>query len=329
MSTVVEFIGLCVFTAQAVSGTFNDSMQATTRYRPWSTSTKRVVAIMPRVPYGLLGPSKDPRAITAELRNTRVSATIAAGAPGHFHAAPQFEQRTVSEASATPTGHPMPIITDAGVEPHTAMLMFRTDDNPVLSGWTPADRKQLQTGWEYVELRNSDRVSFVADAPNVRVDQVTPVPSPLLHLDNTPLLPRYREPYSGAAAVFTIPEGVLSACVRKNGRVDTTLTLETRHSLKIVAGTKSLTVADGAVVIAANLPFGYEDTAHGTSMGPSHLTVYCAMQGKALCQLVKSTPPGNECDPGDRYNKQPANAKQQFPDATASVDWSCSNSQWP
>ena len=94
MSTVVEFIGLCVFTAQAVSGTFNDSMQATTRYRPWSTSTKRVVAIMPRVPYGLPGPSKDPRTtVVIGVRPTEIEVAVpvrvntADQAPDHIRAA--------------------------------------------------------------------------------------------------------------------------------------------------------------------------------------------------------------------------------------------------
>jgi hypothetical protein len=323
MSTVVEFIGLCVFTTQVISGN-STNLQAVAPNRVTSLDSQRVVAIMPRVPDRFVGSSSPFQ--TADLRHTDV------GSP---HAMVRDEsagqlQAAITDATATPKGHLASLT--AGVEPHTAMIMFRTGDYRAKSGWTDADVKQLATGWQYVELRKSDRVAFVADLPNAPVNSL---PGGVMHLGDTPLLRRYdQQPYAGAAAIFTIANGALSACVRDNGRIDTTLTLNTRKSLKITAGTKSLTLQDGALVIAANIPLGYADTASATSgmSGASHLTVYCAMQGKVGCAVNRPAPPEAACNSDDGYGRRPTHNPSlptELPKVFRVVDWSCSNSQWP
>lgn len=327
MSTVVEFIGLCVLTAQSISP--NPNLQAATRNRVALMDSKRVVAIMPKVPDLFVEPRAQSTVALADLRHTASSAR--ADATGH--AAGARHPEGVSEATAGPGPHLVSLTGD--VAAHTAMLMFRTEDYRSKSGWTDADVRQLDTGWEYVELRNGEQVGFVPDLPNVPLPLNDPIPAPIMSLGERPLLPRYSAPpYAGAAAVFTITSGVLGACARNNGRIDTTLTLATRKALRITAGSKSLTVRDGAVVIAANVPLGYANNANdtGSMSGASHLTVYCAMQGGGGCSVTRHGPPDNTCDSDDGYGRQSRlnpTASVVLPPIVRLVDWSCSNSQWP
>ena len=326
MSTVVEFIGLCVFTSQVITGN-NASLQAVARARAFNLDTRRVVAIMPRVPDRFLNPTQEFRNAAVNVRDIAPGRNVAA----EHHQLGGFQEDSAAPAAATQVSHTSHTTTAlaGGVEPHTAMLMFRSGDLRGMTGWTNADIRHLGTGWQYLELRNGDPVAFVPDLPNASVNAL---PSGVMHLGNTPLLQRYdHQPYAGAAAVFSITNGALGACVRSNGRIDTTLTLNTRKLLKITAGSKSLTLRDGAIVIAANIPLGYADTATASSgmTGASHLTVYCAMQGKVGCAVNRPTPPDTICDSDDGYGKRSGPQPTSLPDAFKSVDWSCSNSQWP
>ena len=318
MSTLVEFIGLCVFTTQVVSPTINNAnLPAVRRFIGQPAEVRRVVAIMPRVPDRFVDPKKD-------FRNTPINANVLAA---RSYVTERYALGIASEAPASATAtKPAPTpapnnITLAGlVEAHTAMLMFRPAECFDPSACTDAPVQSLGTGWSYVELRNGEQVAFVTDAPNV---PLAGIPELGLHLTKAPLGRYAAPPYEGAAAVFTMPVGVLSACSRSNGRVDTGLTLETQAKLKITFGTKTLTMRDGAIVIAANVPFGYADHPHAyTTTGANHSAVYCAMQGNAGCGLHRST---ITTQINDGYNKRII----PDPEIVAILDWSCSNSQWP
>jgi hypothetical protein len=316
MSTIVEFVGLCVFTSQAVIGnpTTSSAIRNVLRARPAAVTT-RVVAIMPRVPDGI-----DPRSAQAiQMSPARGRATPLPMSPERYDLPP------VAEAAAH-SSHGMTLDAAAGVEKHTAMLAFKHSDLLSLSGWGPI--KTLSTGYDYVELGSGDQVTFVPDQSNSPVNDPTPLP--LAHLGNTPLLARYQHPYAGAAAVFTIPAGTLSACEKNGGRVDTTLTLNTRHQLTIKAGAKSLTVKDNALIIAANVPLQLAQTGTESSTAASnHYMVYCAMQGRmgAACTKPQQTSSPSHCGAAFRPSGDPE--KNGGEAGAMSIDYACSNSQWP
>jgi hypothetical protein len=311
MSTVVEFIGLVVFATQAVTGgasTANPVQKA--RFRFATVPPQRVIALMPRVPDRVDW-------TTAEAASASVSRRVLPSGMMERSAPPP--QRAGAIAA-----HAMVTSAASAVEAHTAMLAYKHQDLVASSGWgTPPS---LTTGYDYVELKNGEQVTFVPDLPNVPVNSLLQVP--LVHLGPTPLLPRYQAPYAGTAAVFSIPAGQLSACTH-GSRIDTTLTLNTQHSLTIKVGTKSLTFADGALVLAANVPFTYANTGteSATSAG-NHYMVYCAMQGKPANQCMLSAvmaPAAPNCGAQFRVMGRPT--EPQPPSFV--MDWACSNSQWP
>ncbi|HWS71646.1 MAG TPA: hypothetical protein VN605_06005 [Thermoanaerobaculia bacterium] len=321
MSTLVEFIGLCVFTAQSLSPTANAHTQFARRFIAEPYVIRRVVAVMPRVPDIWVDPRRD-------YRNTAVNASNVTSARRYdtgSYALGSLTDVPVTTATAAPVTS-TPITLAGVVEPHTAMLLFRQEDCFDPTACTDAAMKSLGTGWRYVELRNGEQVAFVTDAPNV---SLTVVPELGLHLSKAPLGRYSAMPYEGTAAVFTMPVGVLSACRRGNGRVDTKLTLETREKLKITFGSKSLTVRAGTTVIAANVPLGYANQPHGyQATGASHMTVYCAMEGDPGCKL-RRLEVDSMCEVDDGYNKRPGDVPHDIPDLVKMADWSCSNSQWP
>jgi hypothetical protein len=311
MSTVVEFIGLVVFTAQAVTGGVSTTTPVANARARFATLTpqQRVVALMPRVPDGVDW-------TTAEPMRALVTRRVLPSRMMEGSAAPPHHPVVASHAMATSAA--------SAVEAHTAMLAFNPADLVASSGWgTPAP---LGTGYVYVELKNGEQVTFVPDIPNGPVNPLLQVP--LVHLGTTPLLPRYQPPYAGTAAVFSIPAGHLSACAH-GSRIDTTLTLNTQHSLTVKVGTKSLTFANGALVVAANVPFTYANTGTESATSASnHYMVYCAMQGKTAtqCMLSAVTAPGApNC--GAQFVVMGGPAEPQPPSFV--MDWACSNSQWP
>ena len=302
--TIIEFVGLCVFTTQLVSG------NATARIATQSQISNQtiVVAIMPKVPV--------------------VSAKAAATPMIHTNA-PQEPASTATQRAAP--GGPIldPVVS---VEAHTAMLAFKRRDLLAVNGW--AVKKLDDQGWVYVEL-SGEHLSFVPDAAN---STVAPLPNdlPLHHLgSSTPLTGPYTPPqYSGAAAVFTISNGTLSACGKDSTggtdsapkRMDTTLTLHTAKNLTITAddGAKSVTLQAGALITAGNVPLLFAQTGQSSANAHDHYKVYCAMIGVSTC-----APPWAHGDP--KTDCAGVAFRPSGPQTLhlPAADFSCSNTQWP
>lgn len=216
------------------------------------------------------------------------------------------------------------------VEEHIALIAFKSCDLLAVSGW---EVKRLDNDFLYVQL-NGDHVSFVVDGVNgpAKID-----PN-LRHVVGSHLIAPYAAPYSGEAAVFTIPRGSLKACFSKTtgvvpqNRVDTQLTLANNGTLTIKTDVKSITLTGNAVVAAANVPIPWAMTHTQTTSALPHYTVYCAMTGDTACVVPAPTAGLDDCDSG--INLRPAGGSGELstrtvPSSVDSIDAFCSTTQWP
>ncbi|HSY50321.1 MAG TPA: hypothetical protein VLC46_16030 [Thermoanaerobaculia bacterium] len=287
--TVIEFIGLCVFTTQIM----NPSAATLVTNRSMPAVTSEAVAIMPSVPQSMIAPNQ------ASL------ATAARAASGSQNLSPE-----------------------PSVEAHTAMIIFKSCDLLSISGW--AINKLDDKGWVYIKLAG-DHVHFVADAAN---PTVTPTNNlQIAHIGPNALTSPYSPPsYSGAAAVFTISTGTLSACAKDTSaapRLDTRLTLHTVNTVTVMndTGNKSVTLRAAAQIFAANVPLGFAQTGTASINAHDHYLVYCSMIGKALCAMpTPNQEPTTLCD---SPLMRPNQAGSSPPPSVLAVDSGCSNTQWP
>lgn len=298
MDTILEFVGLCVFTSQVVSGLATERVSNSARIR----GNVEWVAILPRV---------DGSTMPASMASSHSSAPRQAPAT-----TPASRSRFAVEVA-----NPGP-----AVEAHLAMIAFRSCDLLSVDGW--AVKSLGDKDYLYIEL-SGEHLTFVADAPN---GAVTPTREglPLAKLGGTLTAPFTPPAYSGAAAVFTIPKGKLSTCAKPadNGnraRVDTTLTLNTTSKLTIVAAGKSVTLRAGQKYYIGNIPRSFLETHQSMESGPMHYEVYCAMTGATDCPRVKRL----------LFDSQGNGPCQSDFVVIAShvpgliLDFACSNSQWP
>lgn len=288
--TVIEFIGLCLFTTQIM----NPSAARLVTNRSMPAVTSEAVAIMPIVPQSMIAPRQASLATAARA------------------------------ASGSQNLSPVP-----SVEAHTAMIIFKSCDLLSVSGW--AVNKLDDQGWVYIKL-SGDHVHFIADAANPAITATNSLQ--LAHLGPDALTSPYSPPsYSGAAAVFTISSGTLSACAKDptdpKSRVDTTLTLHTVNTVTVMndTGNKSVTLHAAAQIFAANVPLGFAQTGAASTNAHNHYLVYCSMIGKASCAMptLKTEPTTSCVSPLMRQNQRGSSP----PPSVLAVDSGCSNTQWP
>jgi hypothetical protein len=379
MDTIIQFIGLCVFTTLNPSATVSLVNRTVRLQRP------SVVVILPNVP-GPMTPT-NPRVQTGS-KPTPVPA------------------RAMPVAMVSPSGRaagPSPISAPATathvmdtVETHAAMIAFRQSDLICVQDWglinlnvpgnaisiapcnatnsrirrplTPAPLKQPPAAtadttdpWLYIRL-SGEHLSFIADRGNDPIGSSAPLTLPHLGYFHAgeqmgaPYTPNTG--YSGAAAVFTIANGTLSACTTPRGRVDTTLTLHTQETNQLTIttdGTRKVVLASGALVIVGNVPLLYAMGQPDNATTAPHYMVYCAMVGETVCPWPPPDPPASsatastkptDCITDPVYRRlpfprpQPASRQQATQLVTPTTlptgagpqemdSFTCSNSQWP
>ena len=334
IESVIEFVGLCVFTTQLVNG---NATTALLKSPATNLNTQTVVVgIMPRV-------LNDNRRIDPASRaKTSLKRPMAS-----------TEQPIVNDTSVVHDPH-------VAVETHTAMLVFHSGAViGSVTGWTthPLHPGGLDD-WVYVPL-SGDQIVFESDAPS---PLVTPALDHLAipHLGHSPTLrsPYTPPAYAGAAAVFRISRGKLGACEKgpspegSHARIDTTLTLNTATKLVIttVSHNKSITLQAGSRVLAGNITMDFATNQTVTANAHYHYMAYCAMTGQTQCVWPPSTsdtntstdevvpcpadaaymPSGGATETTSRARnalQSPPRGPDPFPHREA--DYACSNTQWP
>ena len=227
-------------------------------------------------------------------------------------------------------GHPW-----HGIEPHVAVIAYRDSDRVSLSSeWKaaplsidPADK----TRYSYVQL-NGERVQITPDSPPKTVQSATAAHSAthtavvdqehaidIPYLDAKELLPEYRPPaFSGAAAVFDLPQGKAHGCTWGN-RVDVELTVPNEATITIQAGSKKLVLKRGATLFIAHVPRQALST--NVADSAAHLTAYTYMTSSpAAAKVVNTTTPLKPC------SSKPPLDQGVF---SVGMDFQCSAVTWP
>jgi hypothetical protein len=320
MDTVIQFIGLFVFTTLTIGG--NATARTALLASSPSLGQSVVVVIAPRV---VGDPLKQRSTLAASRKTSKV-------------------QPSTSVAVLTSLNH-----NNLLVEAHELMITYRPSDlvSPV-TGWATTKLKQNDPDdWHYVVL-SGEQITFAADMPNADIDTTSLNRLPLRHLGQTPLLSAYTPSgsYARAAGVFTIPKGTLSVCSHNGSpdghpaRIDTKLTLHANQKLTIQGpGNKRITLWAGSPVFAANIPLGFAQTGVPSANAHDHYKVYCEMIGATTCTWP---PPPldpeqvgtvNDCSDGLPF-RQRAGQRQgpilpSFVEPNEANDYACSNTQWP
>ncbi|MEA2465757.1 MAG: hypothetical protein QOJ98_3504 [Acidobacteriota bacterium] len=279
--------------------------------------------------------------------------------------------RVVHESPPSPNRPPH-------VQNHAAGIVFRADSFVSLEGWggcprvlgtgedAPCDAPNGPTGsngpndafW-YVPL-DGDPVRFVTNGATNVPASLHGLKLPRLQQELCPAKPTltgpYQPPYSGAAAVVTLPEGTLQACMSvpadADGRLDTRLRLKTAGNLVIDGSTmrdirrlqlKPRPAGGPIEVMIANVPETYYQ---GDTMKPprteingmSHENAYHAMSepGSARCTMSLTDWWNQLVDP-DPICLCESGASAFEPIApiistslsTSGGNFACSNTTWP
>jgi hypothetical protein len=221
---------------------------------------------------------------------------------------------------------------------HTAIIVFKTAD--LVEKGTSWCSKPLPavSGYSYVQL-NGERIWLIVNGSN----SLAAVPAALPHLVTTAcpvmamLRPGYQPPdYELAAAVVSIPRGVMRACraiaPNVHGRIDTRVTLNNNGNFKVVAGNrKILTLKDDSMVMVVNAPTAWVEGSQGRTLKHvSHPDAYFAMavEQSAQCSLGA---PGPVSDCMVAFAPAPGSpAVPHFPPVPVPFKtYECSNTQWP
>jgi hypothetical protein len=205
------------------------------------------------------------------------------------------------------------------IEDHVALIAFKACDLMAFSGW---EVKQLDSDFLYIQLKH-DIISFAGDSASDTLQ-----PPTLGHLGGHLREPYGSPPYSGASAVFVIPNGKLTACKsdKAQGRIDTNLTLANHGTITINADGKSITFAGNAEIVAMNVPWLWATLQTGQP-GVKHYMVYCAMAPDSAChfETMKPNPlPSDQCDNPNFKTTSPS-----LPKALHAIDQYCSTTGWP
>lgn len=343
-STVIEFVGLCLFTTQVVG--INNNFAARTAFRigdAVSTKTVQVVAIMPRV-----GGKRHVWDHAVDLSHAADFSravidfspiTDPPSPPPNPAMAKPVQRQALAAQPATP---PTPLSTvgagSSAVETHTAMLVYRPEERISVIGW---QEKPLRLGYSYVEL-SGDKITFESDDTNPAIQPVNTLAIPRMASGKGFKVP-YQPPYPAAVAVFTIGNGKLSTCQKTafghTPRIDTKLSMNAKKSVTIRSGANSLTLKAGAYAVAANVPFPYAASNTSTPNAAMHYVVYCDMIDSPVCKMPFPEKNDTDCTEAP-FLPPPPGGGSGTPQALAtsgsgsmlelfSVDFACSNTQWP
>lgn len=252
------------------------------------------------------------------------------------------------------------------VEDHQAMLIFKTE-GAASTNW-PILPLPNDPGYSYVVL-NGERVEFRTNVVNPAPD-ITNIPLPHLQktccnaMSDKELQPSFTKPYPGAAAVFDISQGVMSACnarVAENlGRRDTEISYQNGNGYFFMIGrtattTRQLRIATKAgenyQIIASNLPATYLSGSRITPEvaainGRPHYYAYYDMgkvklppNGKSPCTTSmvdclanEAIQPSTGCKATMRISFVGEMVKPLKPvvaNYPMASNFECSNSQWP
>jgi hypothetical protein len=256
------------------------------------------------------------------------------------------------------------------VEDHEAVLVFPTASYHPSSNWGAPEvvkRNGTNTTYSFVRL-DGDYVRFISNSAIIPTCNQPPTTLPasvkLPPLRNAvcpakmqSLRSEYLPPYTGAAAVFDLPQGTLESCLStpsaNKRRLDTKLTLtspgpyfvvsastmKTRKELRLKANS-----AGFVELMVTNLPKRYlagDTTELSTSAmnGLKHDNAYYAMGATANGSCNTSLEgwfnslATNQVPPNCQLNglglKLMAGAPGQILDKVAAASFECSNTQWP
>ena len=281
---VIHFIGIVLFSTQV-------------------TSDPGLHAILPAIkhdfnPWAIHNP---PNQVVAAPSST----------PTHNLNPPAIHHRPTQVAAAAPSNaspSAAPGSFSTHIEQHVALLVFREDIVVNDSQWkakrivsTFRNAEEL-AAYKYVEL-TGEHVTFVVDSPS---NPLAKLPADMPRLPTCgrstgELTSGFQWPYTQAAAVVDIPEGTLSAChARKvaNGRIDTTLRLNTTGTLTIV-GAKSgvvktlvLNTTNNPTIYLANVPPPRGKGLAASHTAARHFLAYYRMIGKDETSSCLGSPAG-------------------------------------
>jgi hypothetical protein len=292
-TTTVQFIGLCVFTTQALlSNATNNATRARTIGDISLPSTpSKVVVILPKA---APSPPGDPVTNDHNVSQMRMAAPGAANA---------------RSAPATEPGGRLPLI--ASIPEHKGILR-----------WKKANDFVSATGWNVsptslsLEL-NGEHLTIVSDIPNQPLVPSTGLPrlKPLQAslVSQAALSANYvNAPYTASAAVIDIPNGTLTSCAHVCGEINTTLALNSLNSITITGeGGKKIVFRAGAQITIINEP-----TTQQQGHPVSHYAAYCPVIGMSDCTF--NLEPDTLTCGGDHW-----------PCPAQIGDFVCSNTQWP
>jgi hypothetical protein len=254
---------------------------------------------------------------------------------------------------------PTVVTESSNVESHAPILVFKDADHVKYENQWPWHPFKPASGYSYVTLRG-ERVRFIMNGRNATAT----IPKELPHLKDSctrmeTLSDGYQPPaYGAAAAVVLLPRGDATACRMTsdmNGRIDTRVRMVNSGNFQVVAGNKSITLRDGAVIAIVNAPTEWIEGGLSTAaISAPHFNAYFAMAqtrsvSSKTCTLLRPAkvktcppldfyrPPVNPADlpiamhhliaaaaPGGGQNP-PDNRIPPKPMAT----FECSNTQWP
>lgn len=250
------------------------------------------------------------------------------------------------------------VVTESSqVESHSAILVFKDADHVKYENQWPWQAFEGDSGYSYVTLEG-ERVRFVLNGRNATAK----IPAELPHLRQPcmeELSEGYQPPaYGAAAAVVLLPRGDTKACRNPDthGRIDTRVWMVNTGNFQVVAGNKSITLRDRAVIAIINAPTEWIERGTSTAkMSAPHSRAYfamaqarpawnapkCTLRPPAKIKTCPSldfyTPPVNPADlPVAMHHLAAAAAQDGRPDlpdtgghGVPMATFECSNTQWP
>jgi len=346
-SATIHFIGLVLFTTQVIGPTVGPRSQITaTTLRAETTETRALTnqeqkqattwLAQERESDAEQNDSSPPVLARPSLRTERVVALLPKVKHNHTSGTTTMQAfrrafGRVMLGRASQPANPHVHASAAVVEDHTAMIVFQPSQvaAPIV-GWTA--QALGTTAFRYIELKG-EQISFVANGVN-GVASLPGLASPGL----APLQPPFQPPYSGASAVFMIPQGTLTPCRSTaqgvQNRIDTKLELKSHGTFAITAPGKSLTLTAGAKVYVVNVPFEWAATRTKTTSPVPHYKVYCDMIGGAPCNFPAALTANTSgiaatCNDSASMRVMGGAKAAPPPDLPVAIDVFCSNTQWP
>lgn len=249
------------------------------------------------------------------------------------------------------------------VEDHDPVLIFPTASYHPSSNWgTPEVIKRNGTNTLYSFVRlDGDFVRFISKSSDPQSSLVgmklPPLKNAVCPAKMQSLRPEYLPPYTGAAAVFELPQGTLTSCRSTTSagktRLDTKLTLTSQGPFFVVSAStmktrKELRLKGNSAgfveLMVTNLPKRY--VAGDTSEIPSsamnglkHDHAYYAMGAtNGSCNMSLETwyntmQAANQLPPTCQLNglglKLAAGVPGPILETAAAASFECSNTQWP